>query len=155
MAKLQAEIEGSKVRERAAQQDALRTAPGTRVEDYFKTPAATSNLTQFSRESSTPLDRMRQLQLAEETPEPKAPPTASKKPPLTGTAMVGKALNAFEDEKQAIQLTADSPWNAIKVLWKSGGNFLFTANAGRSLLALAAVFAMRYRNVLLRKVQAY
>ena len=115
MAALQAEIEGFKARERAAQQDALRTAPGTR-EDFFKTPAATSNLTQFSRQASTPLDRMRQMQFAEETPKPKASPATSKKPPLTGTAMVGKALNAFEDEKQAIQLTADSPWNAVKVL---------------------------------------
>ena len=111
MAALHAEIEGLKARERAAQQDALRAAPGTR-EDYFKTPAATSNLTQFSRQASDPLDRMRQMQFAEETPKPKASPATSKKPPLSGTAMVGKALNAFEDEKQAIQLTADSPWNA-------------------------------------------
>ena len=151
MAALHAEIEGFKARERAAQQDALRAAPGTR-EDYFKTPAATSNLTQFSRMASDPLDRMRQLQFAEKTPMPKPSPATSKKPPLSGTAMVGKALNAFEDEKQAIQLTADSPWNAIKVLLKSSGNFLLSAIAGRSLLALAAVFVLRYRSVLLRKL---
>jgi hypothetical protein len=113
--KVQAELEGFKARERAAQQGTLHTAPGTR-ENYFKTPAVTSNLTQFSRQASTPLDRMRQMKFAEETPKPKASPATSKKPPLTGTAMVGKALNAFEDEKQAIQLTADSPWNAVKVL---------------------------------------
>jgi hypothetical protein len=52
---------------------------------------------------------MRQMQFAEETPKPKASPATSKKPPLTRTAMVGKVLNAFEDEKQGIQLTADSP----------------------------------------------
>ena len=153
LAKLQAEIEGFKVRERAAQQDALRMAPPGTREDYFKTPAATSSLTQFSRASSTPLDRMRQMQLADETPEPKAPPATSKKPPMTGAAHVGKALNAFEDEKQAIQVTADSPWNAVKVLLKSSGNFLYSANAGRSLLALAAVFLMRYRHVIMRKAK--
>ena len=125
----------------------LRLAPAR----IFKNPAATSNLTQFSQKASTPMDRMRQMQFAEESPKPKESPATSKKPSSSGNALVGKALSAFEAEKQEIQLTADSPWNAIKVLLKSSGNFLLSANAGRSLLALAAVFVMRYRHLLLRK----
>ena len=151
LAKLQAELEGFKARERAAQQDALRSAPGTR-EDFFKTPAATNNLTQFSQQGATPLDRMRQTQFEEESPKPKVAPATTKKPPLTANAMVGKALTAFEDEKQQVQLLADSPWNAIMVLLRSCGKFLLSGNAGRSLLALGAVFVLRYRSLLARKV---
>ena len=62
--KVQAELVALK---QAVHQDALRAAPGTR-EDYFKTPASTTNLTHFSQRASTPMDRMRQMQLADESP---------------------------------------------------------------------------------------
>ena len=150
LAALQAELEGFRARERAAELEAARSAPGTR-EDYFKTPAATSHLVQFSQHGGTPEDRMRQLQFATETPEPKAAPATVKKPPMAANAMFGKALTAFESEKQEVQIKADSPWNAISVLLRTSGNFLMSGNAGRSLLALVAVFMLRYRHVLARK----
>ena len=145
--KVQTELEALK---RAVHQDALRAAPGTR-EDFFKTPASTTNLTHFSQRASTPMDRMRQMQLAEESPMPKESPATSKKPPASANALVGKVLSAFEAEKQEIKITADSPWNAIRVLLSSSGKLLLSANAGRSLMALAAVFLMRYRHLILRK----
>ena len=94
--KVQTELEALK---RAVHQDALRAAPGTR-EDFFKTPASTTNLTHFSQRASTPMDRMRQMQLAEESPMPKESPATSKKPPASANALVGKVLSAFEAEKQ-------------------------------------------------------
>ena len=71
LAELQAELESFRARERAAQLETERSAPATR-EDFFKTPAATSNLVQFSHHGGTPEDRIRQIQFATESPKPKA-----------------------------------------------------------------------------------
>ena len=62
-------------------------------------------------------------------------------------------MTAFEDEKQKVQIIADSPWSAIKVLLGSAGSFLMPRTAGRSLLALGTVILLRYRRVLTGKIK--
>ena len=52
-----------------------------------------------------------------------------------------------------MQIQADSPWDAVKVLLRSAGSFLMSRNAGRSLLALCAVLMLRYRRVLTGKIK--
>ena len=114
MAALQAEIEGLRAREGAARLEAERTAPGTR-ENFFQTPAAASNLTQRSEQGGALMDILRQIQFAENipTPKPKESSGSSKMPQRTANALVGKALTAFEDKNQKVQIQADSPWNAV------------------------------------------
>jgi hypothetical protein len=103
MAALQAEMEGLSAREEAARVEAGRAAPGTH-ENFFQTLAAASNLTQRSEQGGTPMDLLRQIQFAGNSPTPKPTESSgsSKTPQRTAKALVGKALTAFEDEKQRL-----------------------------------------------------
>jgi hypothetical protein len=147
--KLEEQMEKVRALEAAEEQRFARLPPDTRP-NMFQTPASMASLAARSPEGSntSPYNLMRQMQSAGDQPVVPVVPIEPKplsKSKLSGTALAGKAIAQYEEEKRDITMLAESPGHAFMVLVKSFSKFVVSGKAGHTMLAVLTYVLYRNR----------